>query len=452
MADQENLEAQLEQARAAVEQAKKDKEKAERERDAAEEGQYRDAIRSLIRGKGDKVSSSFKQIGVKSQEENVNVLGKNLSVSNDTGDLAVPHDLVRAIMKEGIVPPLSLLDDQTINYNLVHHVEFLPNTYDAKALTNARKSLMIWREADHFMPIHKLFAALLKLGALTCETVCVDENSKKFVRADFAKFTTDMVARSANDGIYRITREYVILRLASWTAGVENNIGWDTNRLSTFDERVWATAIVAAGGRSEQDSRFKSEIGGAAETAWGCFVKLVASGAASATAKVREVIQEDKVLGAAVLAGNKAEGELPASLGFQHPAAAASSAARARNGGGAAGSGANSGGSLGKKRPAPGANPGPNKGNAGGNGNVFRCLVCGEPAHRFADCKAIPDSLTLIDGRELAHKYEDAGRPYLCRNFNINRCTAAADKCSYSHGCAACGEHGHPSTSCAKRA
>ncbi|GAA5962598.1 hypothetical protein JCM10213_007494, partial [Rhodosporidiobolus nylandii] len=218
-------------------------------------------------------------------------------------------DICRALAEDTIFPPISLLDDQVITDLAAHNTIFLAAQHTPKDVSNVRKLYEPYVEANHLLPPVRLFAAVLKFGNLVSEIIATTDASKKYVKADFAKFIADVSSRSVGEGNFRVAREYTLLRLDNWKAGLECDppLEFNHNTLSKFEPALWDQAIIGAGARSQQDLLRRDETKGTTQTAWGTVVKIISSTTTKAAEKVRSIVNEDKDIGADILQGMKTE-------------------------------------------------------------------------------------------------------------------------------------------------
>ncbi|GAA5984208.1 hypothetical protein JCM11641_005149 [Rhodosporidiobolus odoratus] len=385
-----------------------------------------------------------------------------LTVSIGIGDLPIPQDIYRGAKEETLIPPLSLLDETTIASVNALHLSFLPHTYDSRTLNAVRKSYEPWFDADHQLPMHKIWSCLLKLSALVQAAICKDEDARKFVRTDFAKFIAEMSARCSTDGLFRVVREYILSSLLAWKAKVKPKIPtpWNLNALSQFSEGRWKAAIVAAGANSTTDLLLKDETSGDTLTAWGLVVNLLTSNKSDISTKVRSIIQEDRIIGRQVLAGRQPEGELPASLEFKHPATGP-----IRSGGGSYGGGGSSGNEnkpndSGRKAKKPyfreeSSSDTDRKGDKSDGVISGSCTACGEPGHfynRPKRCPKLHESIH-IEGKALQPDFKHvnpvkSAATDLYRLYVKELCPRDEQTCNNLHGCTLCGQRGHPPAKC----
>lgn len=363
------------------------------------------------------------------------------NISNGVGDMPISADVARLIQKQRIVGPLSLFDDQVIYARSTEHDVLLPPAYDSKILNKAREKLDLYAKVDHLMPQHKFFPAIFKMVEAVKMILFVGKDApaaRNFLSGDACAFVRDLVIRSSDEGGFRVAREYALAKLDGWRNKVEAGVPAASNRLSTFDQALWASAITTAGARKD-DVYFKAELSGDGKTAWGAAVNLLMAKQAT---KILKAIEEDRDFGRKVLRGDCSEGAIPPSLDFR-PASLASHAGPVPRT---------------KLNPQPQAPYDRNKrasgtkSSNGSNANIGQpfqasCLVCHSNEHRYDRCDKLPDSVKL-NGNELEHSYDDAGKSkYLCRSFNRGRCDFG-NSCRHSHGCARCGAKGHASATC----
>jgi hypothetical protein len=384
----------------------------------------------------DKEGAAPLQLGDVNAPQAVDSSGHN--VTNGVGDLPVSADVVRLVHKLRIVAPVSLFDDQVIYARSTEHDVLLPPAYDSKIVNEAREKMDIYAKADHLMPESKFYPAVFKMVETVKTVLFVGPQAKEarnFLTGDVCAFARDLLLRSSEEGGFRVAREYALAKIDGWRNKIEAGVDMALNRLSTFDQALWSSAITTAGARRD-DTFFRSELSGEGKTQWGATVNLVMSKQGN---KIHKAIEEDRDFGRKVLRGDCPDGAVPPSLDFR-PASLASHAGPAPK----------------NKSNSPQAAPydrskrtkPSSAGNSGGTiGQPFQaaCLVCRSNEHRYETCGKIPESVKL-NGHELEHSYDDKSK-YLCRSYNRGRCDFG-DNCRYSHGCARCGVKGHPSASC----
>ncbi|GAA5853664.1 hypothetical protein JCM8547_007402 [Rhodosporidiobolus lusitaniae] len=294
--------------------------------------------------------------------------------------------------------------------------------------------MALFAELDHLLPLPNLLASFLRWIELVKTCKAKDDTMRQYRSNDSGKLILEVLRHAAGQGKDRVAREYLLSVVEMWKARAEQGENVEDNRFSGFKSGKYSSGAGA---------------------------KAATTGApAVALAKVKVIVQEERRLGGAVLAGKNPDVFLPKHL-IYYPSTSTPAnpslvgATRTASSDTRFSPYSSSPSSSSSFRPPTGAhqhalppkptgytnlyNPAPAP-----SSNTSRPSPCGEydaccqPGHfATAPCPYLHKDV-VVDGKDLKRKSPDSrGKSTWCRNGLGGRCGKfdRGEECGGVHGC-----------------